>query len=80
MLELAKAVGLDTEEPVAAEGLTAVYDGKTLVLEESSWSIVTLLRLLWRYWLSWLPLRTAPAVAFAKFEGAGAGAGGGRGA
>lgn len=37
--------------------------------QESSWSLLTLIRLLLRYWFSFWEFRTAPAAAFAKFQG-----------
>ncbi len=38
-------------------------------VQESSWSLLTLLRLLLRYWFSFWEFRPAPAAAFAKFQG-----------
>ena len=64
---LAAAAGLQ-REPLLP-GLFAIYDGRELVFEESPWRLLTLFRLLWRYWLSWFMVRAAPAATFAKFEG-----------
>lgn len=69
MRDLADAAGLEREEPPGAGGLTAVYDGRELVFQESPWRLLTVIRLLWRYWLSWWMLRAAPARAFDKFQG-----------
>ncbi|KAI7841413.1 hypothetical protein COHA_004808 [Chlorella ohadii] len=68
MADLAQAAGLEREQ-LEGDGLLAVYDGQILVFEESSWSLLTLLRLLLRYWFSFWEFRPAPAAAFAKFQG-----------
>ena len=70
---LAAAAGLQRERPgpgKQGDSLFAIYDGRELVFEESPWRLLTLFRLLWRYWLSWFMVRSAPAATFAKFEGA----------
>lgn len=67
--ELADAGGLALE-PLPQGGLLALYDGRELVFAESRWRLLTLVRLLWRYWLSWWMVWHEPAAAFAKFEGA----------
>lgn len=36
---------------------------------ESRWRILTLIRLLWRYWLGWFTFRRGPAQTFDKFQG-----------
>ncbi|KAL4428033.1 hypothetical protein ABPG75_002122 [Micractinium tetrahymenae] len=71
MRDLTAAAGLEREQPSAGEGagLFAVYDGRELVFAESTWRILTLIRLLWRYWLSWFTFRRAPAQTFDKFQG-----------
>lgn len=71
MRDLAAAAGLEREQPGAGEGagLFAVYDGRELVFAESPWRILTLIRLLWRYWLSWFTFRRAPARTFDQFQG-----------
>ncbi|PSC75950.1 prenylcysteine oxidase 1 [Micractinium conductrix] len=68
--DLTAAAGLEREDLPApgAEGLLAVYDGQTLVFAESPWRLLTLIRLLWRYWLSWFSFRGAPAQTFQRFE------------
>jgi hypothetical protein len=68
MKDLAAAAGLEVEEP-PADGLLALYDGRQLVFAESQWRILTLIRMLLRYWLSWFSFRAAPAAVFQKFEG-----------
>lgn len=69
--DLAAAAGLEREQPDAGEGpgLFAVYDGRELVFAESRWRILTLIRLLWRYWLGWFTFRRGPAQTFDKFQG-----------
>lgn len=62
------AAGLEAEVP-AVDGLLALYDGRQLVFAESPWRILTLIRMLLRYWLSWFSFRGAPAAMFSKFEG-----------
>lgn len=37
--------------------------------QESSWTLLTLIRLFLRYWFSIFEFRSAPAAAFAKFQG-----------
>jgi hypothetical protein len=66
--DLAAAAGLECVSP-PSDGLLAVYDGKELVFEQSTWGIVSLLRLILRYGFSWWSFRSAPAAMFEKFTG-----------
>ena len=64
--ELAAAAGL--ERAKTSDGLIAVYDGRELIFRQSSWRLLTLLRLIFRYWFSWLNFQSAPAAMWEKFQ------------
>jgi prenylcysteine oxidase/farnesylcysteine lyase len=54
---------------LGTQWLTLAFCFHLLAAQESSWSLLTLIRLILRYWFSFWEFRTAPAAAFAKFQG-----------
>lgn len=49
MVQMAKAANLTLAAPPGADGLLALFDGAELVFRESSWRIITFIKLIWRY-------------------------------
>lgn len=49
------------------QDLFSVYDGSQFVFTESSWSAVTMLRMLWRYGLAPYWFKAVPRDMFQKF-------------
>ncbi len=56
---LAGEAGLSLKESSRGgdDGLLAVFDGTQLVFRQSQWGLLTLIRMLWRYGLSYFQLR-----------------------
>lgn len=47
--QMARAAKLTLVTPPGADGLLALFNGAELVFKESSWRIITFIKLLWRY-------------------------------
>ena len=70
--ELAAVAGLKTKQPgpggsSGASRLSAIYDGRELIFRESSWSLLTALRLFFRWGLAWWRFSSQPKAVAQQF-------------
>ena len=49
------------------EKLFSIYDGNKIVFRQSSWSVLTLGRMIWRYGLSYFMFQPSPTAMLRKF-------------
>ncbi|KAK9917016.1 hypothetical protein WJX75_010018 [Coccomyxa subellipsoidea] len=66
--ELADRMGLERERPGVDGSQISIFDGRHFVFNESSWSLVTLYRMLERYGLSYLYMRQGPQTMLQRFK------------
>lgn len=67
--EMSRRAGLELLKPApSGSSLLALYDGRSLVFQESSWRLITLFKLLWRYGFAFWRYKRATLDMFEHFK------------